>query len=87
MPMRPERLSLDANGALWVAGPTRLPELGGASTVVRVVIGADNKALSQDMVYADDGQGIKAASVAVKTPGHLFIGSPRDDKLLDCAVK
>ena len=87
VPLRPERLSVDANGALWVTGPTRLPALGDASSVVRVVIGSDGKALSQDTVYADDGQAIKAASVAVKTPGHLFIGSPRDDKLLDCAVK
>jgi len=87
LPMRPERLSIDASGSLWAAGPNRLPALGGASTVVRVVIGSDSKAVSQDIVYADDGQGIKAASAAVKIPGHLFIGSPHDDKMLDCAVK
>ncbi len=87
VPLRPERLSLDANGALWVAGPTRLPGLSAASTVVRVVIGTDGKAAAQDTVYADDGQGIRAATAAVKVPGHLFIGSSHDDKLLDCAVK
>jgi len=25
LPMRPERISIDANGGVWVAGPTRLP--------------------------------------------------------------
>lgn len=87
LPMRPERISVDANGGVWVAGPTRLPSLSGASTVVRVVIGADGKLASQDTIYADDGQGITAATSAVKTDGHLFIGSSHDDKLLDCAVK
>ncbi len=87
LPLRPERLSVDANGALWAAGPTRLPALSDASTVVRVTVGNDGKALGQDVVYADDGQGIKAATAAVKIDGHLFIGSSHDDKLLDCAVK
>ena len=87
LPMRPERITIDANGAVWVAGPTRLPSLSGASTVARVVVGSDGKPISQDTVYADDGQGIKAATAAVKADGHLFIGSSHDDKLLDCAVK
>jgi hypothetical protein len=87
LPMRPERISVDANGGVWVAGPTRLPALGAASTVARVVIGSDGKPVSQDTIYADDGQGIKAATAAVKTDGHLFIGSRYDAKLLDCAVK
>ena len=79
--------SWDSSGTLWVAGPRRLPALGGASSVARVVIGSDGKALSQDVVYADDGEGIAAATSAVRTDGHLFIGSSRDNKLLDCAVK
>lgn len=87
LPMRPERVSVDTSGAVWVAGPTRLPALSPASTVVRIVVGADGKQASQDTVYANDGQGLKAATAAVKTPGHLFIGSSSDDKLLDCAVK
>jgi hypothetical protein len=87
LPMRPERISIDRNGGVWVAGPTRLPSLSGASTVVRAVIGSDGKLASQDAVYADDGEGIKAATAAVKTDGHLFIGSSHDDKLLDCVVK
>jgi hypothetical protein len=53
--------------------------------VARVVVGADGKPLSTDTVYAGDD--IKAATAAVKTDGHLFIGSAHDDKLLDCAVK
>lgn len=85
LPMRPERMSLDANGGLWVAGPARLPALSGTSVVARVVVGADGKPLSTDTVYAGDD--IKAATAAVKTDGHLFIGSSHDDKLLDCAVK
>jgi len=87
LPMRPERISVDASGAVWAAGPTRLPTMSPASTVVRIVVGSDGKQVSQDTVYANDGQGLKAATAAVKTPGHLFIGSSSDDKLLDCAVK
>jgi hypothetical protein len=85
LPMRPERMSVDANGMLWIAGPTRLPSLSQDSTVVRVVVGADGKPVSQETVYAGDG--IKDATAVVKTDGHLFIGSSHDDKLLDCAVK
>ena len=85
LPMRPERMSVDANGMLWIAGPTRLPSLSPDSTVVRVVVGADGKPVSQETVYAGDG--IRSATAAVKTEGHLFIGSSHDDKLLDCAVK
>ena len=87
LPMRPERMSLDANGTLWIAGPTRLPSLSGASTVVRVFIGADGKPQNLETVYADEGQGIRAATAVVKAENHLFIGSAHDDKLLDCAVK
>ena len=64
-----------------------LPSLGGASTVVRAVAGPDGKITSQATVYADDGEGIRSVTAAVKTDGHLFIGSRYDDKLLDCAVK
>ncbi|MBV9550660.1 MAG: hypothetical protein JO256_13410 [Alphaproteobacteria bacterium] len=87
VPLRPEHISVAADGTLWVAGPTRLPALGNASTVVRVVVGTDGKPLSADTVYADDGEGVKAATAAVKADGHLFIGSSHDNKLLDCAAK
>jgi hypothetical protein len=87
LPMRPERVSIDANGGVWVAGPVRLPSISDASAVVRVVVGSDGKLVSQETVYGDEGEGIKAATAAVKTEGHLFIGSSHDDKLLDCAVK
>jgi arylesterase / paraoxonase len=87
LPMRPERISIDANGTLWIAGPTRLPSLSDASTVVHVFIGADGKPQNLETVYANDGQGLKAAGAVVEAETHLFIGSSRDDKLLDCAVK
>jgi DNA-binding beta-propeller fold protein YncE len=87
LPMRPERIGIDANGGVWVAGSNRLPSLGGASSVVRVMVGSDGKLTGQETVYADDGEGITSATAAVKTDGHLFIGSRHDDKLLDCVVK
>jgi hypothetical protein len=85
LPMRPERVSVDAGGTVWVAGPARLPSLSDQSVVARVSVGPDGKPQSADTVYA--GEGIRAATAAVKTDGHLFIGSSRDNKLLDCAVK
>lgn len=85
LPMRPERASVDDAGTVWVAGPARLPSLSADSVVVRVSATPDGKPQSVDTVYAGDG--IKAATAAVKTDGHLFIGSRHDDKLLDCAMK
>ena len=85
LPMRPERISMDANNTLWVAGPTRIPALGGSSRVVRVFLGADGKPQSQETVYAGDG--VSRATAAVKAENRLFIGSATDDKLLACEIK
>jgi hypothetical protein len=85
LPMRPERISMDANKTLWVAGPTRIPALGGSSRVVRIFLGADGKPQSQETVYAGDG--ISRATAAVRAENRLFIGSATDDKLLACEIK
>jgi hypothetical protein len=85
LPMRPERVSIDGKGAVWVAGPARLPSLSKESVVARVSADAAGKPQGVDTVYAGDG--IAAATAAVKVDNRLFIGSSRDDKLLDCAVK
>jgi hypothetical protein len=85
LPMRPERVSMDANNVLWVAGMNRLPSLGGTSVVARVFLGANGAPESVEKVYAGDG--IKQASAAVKAENRLFIGSGADDKFLGCDVK
>jgi hypothetical protein len=85
LPLRPEQISIDANNVLWAAGPARLPELSGASRVVRVFLDSDGKPQSQESVYAGDG--IIAASAVAKAENRLFIGSFRDDKMLACELK
>jgi sugar lactone lactonase YvrE len=89
LPMRPERMMVDAAGTLWVAGAPRLPAIAGGknapSRVVRVTIDANGQPQSQETVFADDGKLIGAASTVAHTEGHLFIGSALDDKLLDCS--
>jgi len=85
LPMRPERVSLDANNVLWVAGPVRLPSMSDDSKVVRVFLGADGKPQSQETVYAGDG--IRAATAAVRAGDRLYIGSATDDKMLVCEMK
>lgn len=85
LPMRPERVSMDAGNVLWVAGPVRLPSLSGASKVVRVFLGGDGKPQSTETVYAGDG--IVAATAAAKGENTLYIGSATDDKMLACDMK
>lgn len=85
LPLRPEQISLDANNVLWVTGPARLPEISGASRVVRIFLGSDGVPQSQETVYGGDG--ITAASAAARTQNQLVIGSFRDDKLLSCDLK
>jgi Arylesterase len=91
LPMRPERMMVDASGTVWVAGAPRLPAIAGGknapSQVVRVTVDAAGRPQSQETVFADDGKLIGAASSVVHTDGHLFIGSMLDDKLLDCSYK
>lgn len=85
LPMRPERVSLDANNVLWVAGPVRLPGLSADSKVARVFLGADGKPQGSETVYAGDG--IAAATAAVKVGNTLYIGSATDEKMLACEMK
>lgn len=85
LPLRPEQISIDANNVLWVAGPTRLPELSGASRVVRVFLGSDGVPQNPETVYG--GEGITAATAAAKGENQLFIGSFRDEKMLSCDLK
>ena len=85
LPLRPEQISIDANNVLWVAGPARLPEISGASRVVRIFLGSDGVPQSQETVYA--GSGITAATSAARGESQLFIGSFRDEKILSCDLK
>jgi hypothetical protein len=85
LPMRPERISIDASNVLWVAGPVRLPSMSGASNVVRVFLDGEGKPQSSETVYAGDG--IVAATAAVKGGNTLYIGSGTDEKILACELK
>ena len=85
LPLRPEQISIDANNVLWVAGPARLPEISGASRIVRVFLGSDGVPQSPETVYG--GEDITAATSAARGENQLFIGSFRDDKLLSCDLK
>jgi hypothetical protein len=85
LPLRPEQIGIDASNVLWVAGPARLPELSGASRVVRVFLGSDGAPQTQETVYA--GNGITAATGVARGENQLFIGSFRDDKMLACDLK
>jgi hypothetical protein len=85
LPLRPEQIGIDVNNVLWVAGPARLPQLSGASRVVRVFLGVDGVPQSQETVYV--GGGIIAASGVAKAENRLFIGSFHDEKMLSCELK
>jgi arylesterase/paraoxonase len=94
LPAGPEKLSLDAQGELWVAGHAKLldwrafntdPAKRASSQIFRVSLsGGVPQAAAQ--VYGDDGREIAGASIGVSVGKRLLIGSSLDDKLLDCTL-
>jgi sugar lactone lactonase YvrE len=92
LPAGPEKLSVDTQGELWVAGHAKLqdwrafntdPAKRASSQVLRVSLsGGVPQAVTQ--VYGSDGQEIAGASIGVSVGRRLLIGSSLDDKLLDC---
>ncbi len=95
LPAGPERLSLDAQGELWVAGHANLPDWRAfnadpakraPSQIFRVVLSNGVPQESQQ-VYGNDGHEIAGASVGVAAGRRLLIGSSLDNKLLDCGSR
>jgi arylesterase/paraoxonase len=90
----PEKITLDAQGSVWVAGHANLlnwrdfaadPARRAPSQILRVnlISGVPQDAAQ---VYGNDGSQIAGASVAAALGKDLLIGSSLDNKLLDCAI-
>jgi hypothetical protein len=93
LPAGPEKLSLDGQGQLWVAGHANLTDWRAfnadaakrsSSQLLRVSLlnGVPQEAVQ---VYGNDGRELAGASVGVSSGKRLLIGSSLDGKLLDCA--
>ena len=92
LPASPEKLSLDTQGQLWVAGHANLldwramtadPRRRAASQILRVsLLSGVPQAAEQD--YGNDGSQIAGASVGLSAGKRLLIGSSLDGRLLDC---
>jgi hypothetical protein len=92
LPAGPEKISIDAQGALWVAGHADLfqwrdfvknPARGSSSQIFRVSL---LNGVPQDatQVYGNDGAQLAGASVAAAVGPRLLMGSSLDKRLLDC---
>lgn len=91
----PERLALDAQGNLWLAGHSNLGPWramadgnGGkaSSQVLRVGL-IDGNPGPVDQVYGNDGAEIAGAGAVAVDGQHLLIGSAPGKKLLDCTMQ
>jgi arylesterase/paraoxonase len=91
----PEKISLDAQGSLWVAGHANLlnwrafaadPAKRAPSQVFRVNVlsGVPQEAAQ---AYGNDGSEIAGAGIAASVGKTLLIGSSLDGKLLECVPK
>ena len=78
-----DNISRDAAGDLIVAGQAKL----GTAQVYRVRLDRDGLPQSYELIFSDDGHLLNGASSAALYNGHLFIGSARDNKMLECDVK
>lgn len=79
-----DRIALAPDGSLWLAGqPKAFAGKPAPSQVFRVDL-KDGVPQAAALVYADNGEHISGASIAVKTDEHLLIGSESDNKFLDC---
>ena len=91
----PEKLSIDAQGQMLVAGHANLLEWraamaeagkGAASQILRVSL-VNGVPGAKEQIYGNDGSELAGASVAVAAGNRLLIGSSLDGRLLDCMVK
>jgi arylesterase/paraoxonase len=92
LPAGPEKLSLDAQGQLWVAGHANLsdwrafnadPAKRAPSQLFRVSV-LNGVPQDKEQVYGNDGSELAGASVGISTDKKLLIGSSLDGRLLDC---
>jgi arylesterase / paraoxonase len=83
LPARLDNISIDAAGDLIVAGQGK----PGSAQVFRVRLGPDGVPQSYQTIFSDNGHTLNGASSAAIYGGHLFIGSARDSKMLDCDMK
>lgn len=91
----PEKLSLDAQGQVLVAGHADLlewraaaadPGKRAASQILRVSL-INGVPQSKIQLYGSDGSQLAGASVAVAAGNRLLLGSSLDGKLLSCSQK
>ena len=94
LPAAPDKISLDAQGSVWVAGHANLlswrafaadPAKRTASQIFRISL-LSGVPQESAQVYGNDGREIAAASIGASTGKRLLIGSSLDDKLLDCTA-
>jgi hypothetical protein len=83
IPARLDNINRDSAGDLIVAGQAR----PGTAQVYRVRLDRDGLPQSYQLIFSDDGHLLAGASSANIYNGHLFIGSARDNKMLDCDIR
>lgn len=92
LPAGPEKLSVDAQGQLWVAGHAKLmdwrafntdPGKRASSQIFRVSL-LNGEPQEAQQVYGNDGSELAGASVGASAGKRLLIGSSLDGRLLDC---
>jgi arylesterase/paraoxonase len=95
LPAGPDNIDIDEKGDLWVAAHPKLFDvvtyLGDASKpspseIFRMPVKVGEPQYAQ-LIYADLGHQIGAASVGATANGHLFIGTFLDSKILDCTPR
>ena len=94
IPSNLDNANLDAEGNIWIGSHPKAfamaayrsdPTKPAPSVVYKVAV-KDGIPQSYEQVYADMGSGIGASSVGAVVDGHLLIGSPFDDKILNCTL-
>jgi sugar lactone lactonase YvrE len=83
IPAKLDNISMDAAGNLIVAGRSQ----PASSQIFRVHLGKDGIPTGYDVIFSDDGHNFTRASSGAILGNHLFVGSPREDKLLMCDMK
>jgi arylesterase / paraoxonase len=93
LPAGPEKLSMDNQGQLWVAGHANLGDWRAmmadagkraTSQIFRVSL-LNGEPQKPEQVYGNDGHEIAGASAAVSAGSTLLIGSSLDKRLLSCS--
>jgi arylesterase/paraoxonase len=94
LPAGPDNIDVDDKGDLWVAAHPKLfgvvtyagdPSKPSPSEIFRIPV-KDGKSQSAQLIYANMGQPIGAASIGAVAQDHLFIGSVFDPKILECRL-